>query len=176
MVKRFRDIPKFPNPQYRVDTPWTQVERWIERQEEVGGVHMNPDFQRGHVWTREQKIAYLEYQLKGGRSGKEIYFNHPGWMGNWEGEMVCLDGLQRITAVREFMRGEVPAFGLRVDEFEDRLTFDPSLSFAVFTFKTRAEVLRWYLAFNSGGTVHSQQELDKVKSLLMHEMERSTKT
>ena len=38
-------------------------------------VDLKPDFQREHVWTKEQQIAYLEYRFKGGRSGDTIYFN-----------------------------------------------------------------------------------------------------
>jgi hypothetical protein len=32
--------------------------------------------------------------------------------------------------------------------------------------KTRKEVLEWYLNFNSGGSVHTEQELQKVRDLL----------
>lgn len=36
----------------------------------------------------------------------------------------------------------------------------------------RADVLRHYLAFNGGGVVHSKDELDRVKGLLLEAIER----
>ena len=35
---------------------------FIER-EEAEGLILNPDFQRGHIWTEEQQTAYIEYLL-----------------------------------------------------------------------------------------------------------------
>lgn len=32
--------------------------------------------------------------------------------------------------------------------------------------KTRAEVMQWYVDMNSGGTVHSAEEIDRVRSLI----------
>jgi hypothetical protein len=32
--------------------------------------------------------------------------------------------------------------------------------------KTEAEVLRWYLEINAGGTPHTEEELDKVRKML----------
>jgi hypothetical protein len=68
---------------------------------------MNPDFQRGHVWTEEQQIAYVEYLLKGGMSGRTFYFNKPSWKNkdtiNGYDDFVCVDGLQRTTAIEKFL-------------------------------------------------------------------------
>ena len=40
------------------------------------GLQLNPEFQRGHVWTEEQQIAWVEYYLRGGKSGNTIYLNN----------------------------------------------------------------------------------------------------
>ena len=32
------------------------------------GLQFNPDFQRGHVWTEGQQIAFMEFLLKGGKT------------------------------------------------------------------------------------------------------------
>lgn len=39
--------------------------------------------------------------------------------------------------------------------------------------KTREEVLQWYIDFNAGGTVHSKEEIDRVKKLLEEEKGKS---
>lgn len=35
---------------------------------------------------------------------------------------------------------------------------------------TRREVLQWYVEFNSGGTPHTTEELDRVRALLRKEL------
>ncbi|MCP4427239.1 MAG: hypothetical protein GY803_22350 [Chloroflexi bacterium] len=37
------------------------------------GVDISPDYQRGHVWTREQQTKYVEHILRNGISGRDIY-------------------------------------------------------------------------------------------------------
>lgn len=41
-----------------------------------------------------------------------------------------------------------------------------SFDFIINDLQTEEEVLNWYLEMNSGGTVHTKEELDKVKHLL----------
>lgn len=138
------------------------------------GLILESEFQRGHVWTKEQQIAYIEYFLKGGMSGRDLYFNHPDWYHKSERnyhDYVCVDGLQRITAVRKFMNNEIPAFGVYRKDFEDDFyfTFDimrHSFNYHVNDLKTKEEVLQWYIEMNEGGTPHTKAEIDKVKSMI----------
>lgn len=169
-MPRFADIPQLPNPHYRVDIPWDQLEAWLSR---IGRVNLDPDFQRAHVWTEEQRSAYVEWCLRGGQSGKEIHFNAPDWPNDMDAEMVIVDGKQRLEAVRRFMRNEVRAFGFLLRDFTDgmRWSFQSSFSVRICNLKTRAEVLRWYLDFNAGGTPHRAEEIEKVRRLLAQEEE-----
>lgn len=165
---KFRDIKRFPNIHYHVDVPLDYIISTIDRYTEDGLV-MNPDFQRGYVWTESQKILYVEYLLKEPTSGKEIYFNHPGWMGSFKGDFVLVDGLQRLSAVLAFLKGELKAYDQYVQEFGDRLPVDLGLSFNIAKLQTRKEVLQWYLDFNTGGTYHTEKEIQKVKELIKRE-------
>lgn len=171
MSVRFRDIPQFPHCCYRCDVSWSYLEFHINSQQRpedgIAMLDLNPDFQRAHVWTPEQQTAYVEYILQGGTSGRELYFNCAGWMKDFSGPYVIVDGKQRLEAVRRFLRGEIPAFGHSRDEYSD----DPNMLVATFSWniaalQTRAEVLRWYLNFNAGGTVHTDAELARVRALL----------
>lgn len=167
---KFKDIPQFTNVgSYQVNMPLQYTVGWIKDQIEELGLQLNPDFQRGHVWSEEQQIAFIEYLLKGGKSARIIYFNHPGWMNSFKGEFVCVDELQRLTAVQRFMNNEIPAFGVYLKDFEDKLPRDVDLIFNVNNLKTRKEVLQWYIEFNSGGTVHTEEEINRVKELLEKE-------
>jgi len=167
---KFKEIPQFTSwGSYQINASLDYVIEWINRNIEELGLQLNPDFQRGNVWTEQQQINYIEYLLKGGKLANVIYFNHPQWMGNWEGEFVCVDGLQRITAVMRFINNEIPAFGVYYKDFEDKMSHNIYLLINVNNLQTRKEVLQWYLEFNSGGTVHTQEELEKVKRLLEEE-------
>lgn len=73
-ITRFKDIPQFTSSgSYQVNHPLTSLVREIEEEVSEMGLQLNPEFQRGHVWTEEQQIAWLEYHLRGGKSGNTIY-------------------------------------------------------------------------------------------------------
>lgn len=132
----------------------------------------DPDFQRAHVWTHKKRIAFVEYILRDGKSSPAPP-NHPGWMGDWEGLGVLVDGKQRLEAVRAFLRNDIPAFGYLLSEYEDKLdVVRTTLRFHVNTLKTRAEVLQWYLDLNTGGVVHTPEEIEKVRILLAKEQSK----
>ena len=145
-----------------LDTLVQRIEVW----EKEYDLQLNPDFQRGHVWTKGQQTAFVEYLLRGGTSDRTLYFNHPGWMAASRGNL-CVDGLQRITAIRSFINNELRAFGQYYSEFGghvDRL--DHCMQVNVNDLQTKREVLQWYVEMNSGGTPHSQAEIDRVKALM----------
>lgn len=170
---RFKDIQPYIAPgsyQVNVDLPYFKIhmDRYFEY-----GLQMNPDFQRGHVWTEAQQIAFMEYFLRGGESGRTIYFNHPGWRSDYEGDFVVVDGLQRLTAAMKLLNDEIRVFptadhplGHLYSEIEGRPNPSINFIFNVNCLRTRKEVLSWYLQMNSGGTPHTEDELNKVKKLL----------
>lgn len=170
---KFSDIKQFiTSGSYEVNIPLTSIERTLSSWNEDYGVELNPDFQRGHVWTEEQQIAYVEFLLRGGATAKVIYFNSPAF-GSYkklkDETIVCVDGLQRLTACLRFVRDEIKVFGYRFSEFEGSPRVMSDLKFNVNSLETRAEVLEWYIQFNSGGTVHTDEEINRVKKLLKEE-------
>lgn len=173
---RFQDIPQFTrDASYRVNVPWDYIESHLERMAERNipgsGLDLNPDFQRGHVWTEDKQRAYVEYILRGGRSSREIQFNCSTWMREFNTPVQLVDGKQRLEAVRKFLRNELYIFGDCVySGFTDKLRSSGcDFVFAVNTLKTRAEVLQWYLDLNTGGVVHTSEEIHKVQVLLEQE-------
>ena len=162
-MPNFKDIPLMTIAKYKVDIFWDFLEEWLEKEE----VDMNPDFQRGYVWTQQQKEQYVEWILRNGESGKDLYFNHPGWFKSWEGQMVIVDGKQRIEAVLGFIHNEVKAYGYYRKEYRDKWSMiQCCFHIHVADLKTREEVLKWYLDMNTGGTYHTDAEIDKVKKLI----------
>lgn len=157
------------------------LERYLEEQEgaarQMGGTFdLCPDFQRGHVWRQDQKERYVENLLRG-VAPREIRFNSPSYGNGRPGgdihpyDFVCVDGLQRITATRQFLAGDFPVFG---DVFATDLAgtpFDPFritmyLTVTVYSLNRRADLLQMYLDINNGGAAHTESEIERVKSLL----------
>lgn len=99
--------------------------KWVEEAQEEEHLELCPEFQRGHVWTKEQQMAYIEFLLRGGKTGRDLYFNNPSQHHTVpEGAynaFVCVDGLQRITAMRRFIHNEIPAFGSFFSEYTDNM-------------------------------------------------------
>jgi uncharacterized protein with ParB-like and HNH nuclease domain len=105
----WKDLPKLTSiGSYEVCQPLDYLAEGVARYEEEYGLNLFPDFQRGHVWSCRQQIAYVEFILKGGSTNNVLYFNHPGWMNSFKGEFVIVDGLQRLTALLLFLQGGFP--------------------------------------------------------------------
>ena len=170
MKLNFRDLLTFsPVSNYRITSDWRFIEEHLKHWSEPGSaiVNLEPDFQRLHVWTLDQQTKYIEYILSGGMSGRELYFNCVGWMGTFKGPFVIVDGKQRLEAVRKFMRNEVSIFnGHYYKDIDGRLPPNASFIICVNDLKTEAEVIKWYLEMNTGGTPHTSEEIQKAKELL----------
>lgn len=178
---RFLDIPQLTRAgswecDYELHCLWP----FIEAKQRESGLNIDPDFQRAHVWTEAQQIAYLEFFLRGGKTGRVLYLNHPSWytqIPRWRSynDFVLVDGKQRLEAVRRFMHNEIRVFGSLFNEYTDvpRLATN-TFRVNVNDLPTRAAVLQWYLEFNAGGTPHSEVELEHVRHLLAEEKAKAT--
>lgn len=178
-MMKVNDIPKFFRPpNYDVTASWAYLEDTLERWDDRGtgikgalGLDLDPVFQRGHVWNTQKQIEFVEFCLKDGQSSRTLLFNHPNWQGSYEGLMVLVDGKQRLEAVRSFLRNDLPIFGGNcLNDFDDPRKLLRStgaeFTFKVNNLKTDKEVMQWYLQLNSGGVVHTQEELNKVQKLI----------
>lgn len=165
-------IPKFPHANYRVNMFWHYIKQFLEGQPLV---EFNPDYQRGYVWTQEQKERYLEYRLMDGMSGRIIYWNCPNWqreVGNsdWHNTLELVDGKQRLNAVFEFMENKVKVFGKYLNEYTDAdrmikgMRYD--FEFHINNLPTKKQVVEWYLGLNNGGSIHTEEDLKVARYVL----------
>lgn len=162
-----------PRAKYEVDCFFHFVEKTITTFADDYGLELVPDFQRGHVWSQAQQERFIEAIVRGAVStaGLLIQFNCPAFSDKASGDLVpqmqCVDGLQRLTAIRRYIAGEIKAFGRRVDDLRGT-PFDARryvFRVAVHDFQTRADVLQYYLDLNAGGTPHSAEEIERVRAL-----------
>lgn len=170
---KFAQIKQFTRSgSYNVNISLKHLKEWVEVQKEDGLI-LNPDFQRGHVWTKNQQIAYAEYFLRGGKSGLDLYFNNPSWSDEKIGynDFVCVDGLQRITAMLKFVNNEIPVFGFYYKDFEDKPSTLLSFRININDLQTKKAVLQWYIEMNNGGTPHTTKEIERVMEMFLKEAE-----
>lgn len=170
-MNTFSDIPQFPTSYYTVNVDLQDLQaaldRWNEGRPQGNYLILNPEWQRGHVWTRAQQISFMEYFLKGGGFGRNLYFNCSSWMDNFNTPIYCLDGLQRITAALAFMNGEIPVFGKKLSEWGGSLrTVRNNFILNMFKLKSKKELLKVYLDFNSGGTPHDPKEIKRIQEMM----------
>lgn len=168
---KFEHIPQFTRcAGYAVDIPWSHLLTSLKTYIEDYKLDIDPDFQRAHVWDDTKRTRYVEYALRGGMSGGDIYTNCPEWNNGGRDDFVLVDGKQRLEAVCKFLRNEIPAFGALYNEYEDELILTgPRFRWHVNDLATRIEVLQWYLDLNTGGVIHTEDELDRVRGLLVAE-------
>lgn len=164
----FTEIPQITIARYYICVSLRDLNDTLDRYTRNYSLILCPDFQRARVWTDEQRSRYVEWFLRGGMTGRDILFNCAGWQHDYEGPMVLVDGYHRITALRMFLRDELPAFGQMCSDFGP-LHVRNALNFYVNDLATRREVLEWYLAVNDTGAPHSHSELGRVRALLAAE-------
>ena len=163
---KFSDIPAITDCVYTINVGWDYLRKWLKDQEDEIGLELDPEFQRGHVWTLDQQSRYIEFVLQGGRSGRDIYFNCKNWGKSFDGVLQLVDGKQRMTAVLDFLENKIPIFEKYY--FRD---FDDKLDRMVHSFiinindLDEIDVLKWYIFLNSG-VAHTEEEIDKVKRMI----------
>ena len=138
-------------------------------------LNINPDYQRGRVWSDEQASRFIGYLAEGGQS--PLLF-----IQRWPSAPVdeLVDGLQRVTALLRFGANEIPmetpagerAYLRDFSEDDQRIWRSPAglvLTGQYVECRTRADVLALYIRLNRGGTPHTEGEIERVRDLLRRE-------
>lgn len=166
-ASRWASIPQLPQAHYEIDVMWHSLERQLEWLGQGGGLNLDPDYQRAHVWTEAQQRAYVEYILMGGEVARSITWNSVDWP-DVAGPVELVDGKQRLESARKFIRGDLEVFGMRYVPGELLRLHQASFKFRVCSLD-RTDVLRLYLNINAGGTPHTAAEIERVRRLLASE-------
>lgn len=145
-------------------------------------LELNPEFQRGHVWNLDKQIAFVENLLRGIDINKTIRFNdltmrsHDGADEILKNKILCIDGLQRLTAIIDFIDGKYKIFNNQLnyqdilnhpDKPSMRRIFNNSLiQFDFLQITSYKELLEYYIDLNTGGVAHTQADIQIAKDLL----------
>jgi hypothetical protein len=172
----FQSIPMIPRAHYHVNAFWDTLEGFLEREMAAHGLDIDPEYQRGHVWTEEQRRKYVEYRLQGGETARRLTCVSIGWEDHPPLHYSLMDGKQRLESVRMFMRDELRVFGLIRSEFTGHMrTTVLDFEWHVVEVANMADVYRLYVTFNGGGVLHSPAELDRVRGMTAALEERAAR-
>lgn len=164
----FNDIPRLPRLSKSFQLDWVELESFLSPTGNGYGqryrIQLNPDYQRGHAWEEQNQIEYIEFILRGGKSGKNVYFN----INDSTVEMTCIDGLQRLTAILNFIQNKIRAFGLYKDEFEGYLPIWCDITVNIARLDSRLEILKWYRDLNKS-VPHTEEELLRIDKMIEDE-------
>lgn len=130
--------------------------------------NLSPDYQRADVWTHSQRCRFIGFLLENGRGPLVFMQETQDGIGPYE----VIDGKQRLTSCMMFIDGDIPAelsdgrlvWWKDFNEVDRRIV--PSIKCGIVRLQDKASVLRFYLKLNRGGTVHTDEELDRVRSML----------
>lgn len=152
---------------------------------------MIPDFQRGVVWSEGKQIYFVECMLRNllPRSAFNLTFNMPFFYSpvqRRENEvptkyqkLICIDGLQRFTAIESFVQGKFKVFDNQIGA--DDLRFTPfdlgrrTFTINIFEYNNTQDILNLYINMNTGGIAHADSEIERVKAMLEKTIEEEGK-
>lgn len=165
----FDTVPQIKNANYFVTIPWSELEGQLQFYGRAG-INLDPNYQRGYVWTEYQQQRYVEWILRGGLTGRDILWNNPSFQRNYDQPLEIVDGKQRLQAAQLFLADKLEVFGgyKHSDLLGEQrsLSWDVCFTFYINNLQNRKDVIQWYLDFNSGGSIHTEDEIERVKKLL----------
>ena len=134
------------------------------------GITLNPSYQRGHVWTEDQKVLLVDSLFNGIDLGKFVFAFNGFDVGPNENLTEIIDGKQRLSAIIEFYEDRFPYKGKLFSQlkWQDRSFFLRYLitygeSKEPLTEKQKIEI---FLRLNAGGTAQTKEHMDMVREKL----------
>lgn len=135
------------------------------------GVDFNPPYQRGLVWTLEQKQLLIDSIFQNIEIGKFAFVQRDyGTPGPY---YEILDGKQRLSTLCEFYEGRFRYKGLLYRElnWRDRFHFDSySVSVGTASGLTQEQKYRHFLKLNVAGVLQDESHIQMVRDLLAKEL------
>lgn len=134
------------------------------------GIDFNPDYQRGYVWTQEDKELLLDSVFKNIDIGKFalIRLSDAEWIERGFGYEI-LDGKQRLSTLIEFYENKLAYKGKYYNDlsWKDRITFKHhNVSVAEVQSENKKTILKYFLMLNRTGKAMDKAQLDKVENML----------
>lgn len=149
-------------------------------QEARADLNYDVDFQRGYVWSLQQKQELILSWLKELPIGT-FYINKINPYSQGEGNIeklqeldgVLFDGKQRLTTITSFLKMEFPVVyqgkELYAKDFSKNAinrALSCNVNVCETSFDNKLELVQYYLDINTSGTAHSRSDIEKVKEIV----------
>lgn len=130
------------------------------------GIFLSPDYQRGSVWTDEDRERFLQSIFDGASLGNIILCDEAS-CDDWV-SYECIDGRQRIETMVGFYENRIPFKGVYYNDLskDDRQFFgNQILGVAYLRNLTYADRLDIFLSVNRAGVRVNDEHIDYVRKL-----------
>lgn len=138
-----------------------------------------PPFQRKNdKWTQKMQVGFIENILKGFKTTLMFYEIAPDDLHAVRTNCMVLDGLQRLTAIHDFITGKLTVFGYTYDELIKHRSMRMNLitiKLADYTFSSEIEAVKFYIDINEGVT-HSEADINRAKVYLQELIDQQSAT
>ena len=139
-----------------------------------GEYDFDPEYQRGLVWTTEQKQAFIKALMIGKAEIQPIFIYNPT---KRKARMEILDGKQRLTAILEYVRGNFEVEGLYYKDlnrsdihifnyvpmvYKEIKYYDHKVGLTNMPMQQKIEL---FLQVNGYGQHVSDEHLEKIKNM-----------
>ena len=150
----------------------TEIESLINKHYHFG-VDFDPEYQRGYVWTKEDKELLLDSVFHNIDIGKFVFvrLDDSDWLERNVGYEI-LDGKQRLSTLIEFYENKIPYKGVYFNDLsgQDKAAFlNHNVSFAEVQDTDKATILQHFLMLNRSGKTMSEEHLQAVEEMLRNE-------
>lgn len=132
---------------------------------------LDPGFQRGSVWSKDQKVAWIESILRGLGLPSIIVNRFPREHPTYCWSEIVIDGQQRLRATAEFMQNKFKVYGEyyghQSGAFQRSWVMSAGLTPVIYcAYETERECAELYLKLLTAGTAHTMEELEKAKRFI----------
>ncbi len=141
----------------------------MKQYKEFGGIDLNPEYQRDHVWDLENKIKLIDSIFNNVDIGKFLLISRTFENGKQSGNFYeVVDGKQRITALLEFYENRFQYNGYYYKDLcnEDQRHFtNYTVGVMMLDEKQINEelILKYFLMVNIGGIPQDEGHIKKVE-------------
>lgn len=156
-----------------VTTITSSLENFLDMYAE-GEYDFDPEYQRGLVWTKEQKQAFIKALMIGKAEIQPIFIRNPK---KREWRLEVLDGKQRLTAILEYVRGEFEVEGFYYKDLNSSdiriFNYTPMVYTEIKYYDNKVgltampteQKIELFLQVNGYGQHVSDEHLEKIKNM-----------
>ena len=142
----------------------------------LGGINLDPVYQRGLVWDMEDKLSLIRSMFNNADIGKFVFVHLP--YAHQKESYEVLDGKQRINCLVEFIEGRWDYEGVNFFDLHWRDQHhikESSISWADVSDINLEQKLRYFLMLNLGGKPVDPDHLAYIRKMHREEVKKNAK-